>query len=220
MENETKPWGDLSKAKVLIIGHDPRLQNSDDRAEFCFYADYFFKEIPKKRNELQKYKLAEAVFAYISYLTSYQFTANEYYITNLCNKPLSPAPKNKTVFIPEAEALAGMEEIKNKLSKSKVKLIFAMSQQVNYWLQKLGFYEADPKFLKMAEPKEKGLASDPPYYDPKKPSAFKRICGNPYKVDDKYVLYPILHVKNYPLKGRFKSSYEKAILNLINILKQ
>jgi len=38
----TQPYGDITKAKVLIIGHDPRLQQSDTMAGFCFFADYYF----------------------------------------------------------------------------------------------------------------------------------------------------------------------------------
>jgi hypothetical protein len=214
MAEQTKPWGDLSKAKILVIGHDPRLQNSDTIADYCFYANYFFKEIPKRGNELQKYKLAESVFSYISYLTNYKFLADEYYITNLCNISLPHAPKGKTVLIPAEIAKKGIEDIEEFLKNSEIKLIFAMSQQVNYWLQKLGFYDADVKYLKMAEPKEKGLISEQLYYEPRKSSAFKRICGKKYIVDGKYALFPILHVKNYPFKGRFKRSYEKGIFNI------
>ena len=219
MTEQTKPWGDFSKAKILVIGHDPRLQNSESIAEYCFYSDYFFKEIPKRSNELQKYKLAEAVYSYISYLTSYQYTADQYYITNLCNHELPPAPKNKTVLIPESEVNPGIKALENILSEAEIEIIFAMSQQVNYWLQKLGFCEADSKYLKIAAPKEKGIESEQPFYEPQKSSAFKRICGNKYMVDKKYPLYPVLHVKNYPLKGRFKRNYEKGIFNIINSLK-
>jgi hypothetical protein len=219
MAEHTKPWGDLSKAKILVIGHDPRLQNSDTIADYCFYANYFFKEIPKRGNELQKYKLAESVFSYISYLTNYKFLADEYYITNLCNIPLPYASKGKTMLISEEIAKKGIEDIEKILDCSEIKLIFAMSQQVNYWLQKLGFCEADSKYLKMAAPKEKGLISEQPYYEPRKSSAFKRICGNKYIVDGKYALFPVLHVKNYPLKGRFKRNYENGIFSIINSLK-
>ena len=216
---QTKPWGDLSRAKILVIGHDPRLQNYDTMAEYCFYADYFFKEIPKRANELQKYKLAEAVFSYTSNLSNYKFLADEYYITNLCNIYLAHAPKGKTVLIPEETAKQGIEDIEQILEGSEIKLIFAMSEQVNYWLQKLGFYKADAKYLKMAEPREKGLISEQPYYEPQKSSAFKRICGNKYIVNEKYALFPIVHVKNYPLNRRFKRHYEKGIFNIINALK-
>lgn len=219
MAEQTKPWGDLSKAKILVIGHDPHLQNSDTIAEHCFCADYFFKEIPKRGNELEKYKLAESVFSYTSYLTNYKFLADEYYFTNLCNISLPHAPKGKTVLILEEIAKKGVEDIEQILDGSEIKIIFAMSEQVNYLLQKLGFYEADTKYLKIAEPKEKGLISEQPYYEPKKSSAFKRICGNKYIVDGKYALFPVLHVKSYPLKGRFKRSYEKRIFSIINSLK-
>lgn len=35
-----KDYGELSKAKVLVIGHDPRLRANDTIAEYYFFADY------------------------------------------------------------------------------------------------------------------------------------------------------------------------------------
>lgn len=60
---EAKPFGDLKTAKVLVIGHDPRLQKSNTIAEYCFFADYFFRPLPKSPSELRKYKLAESLFS-------------------------------------------------------------------------------------------------------------------------------------------------------------
>jgi hypothetical protein len=86
-------------------------------------------------------------------------------------------------------------------------LIFPMSQQVNYWLQKLEFYGTDTAFVEKSEPRPEGVNSIPSYYTPSKAGAFKEICGNKYIADNQYYLFPILHVKNYPLKGKFVTAY-------------
>jgi len=69
--------GDLSKARVLVIGHDPRLQKSETQAEYALFANYFFKSTPTYRGDPAKYRLAEAVFKYISYLTSNKYVADQ-----------------------------------------------------------------------------------------------------------------------------------------------
>ena len=40
--------GDLKNAKVLVIGHDPRLQNSNALANKAFFGDYYFEAIPTR----------------------------------------------------------------------------------------------------------------------------------------------------------------------------
>lgn len=44
-----KDWGDLSKAKVLLIGHDPRLQKSDTIAEHCFLQIIILSKLVKNK---------------------------------------------------------------------------------------------------------------------------------------------------------------------------
>ena len=41
---ETLPFGDLHKATILVIGHDPRLQKSMAEAEYAFFFE-FLKEV-------------------------------------------------------------------------------------------------------------------------------------------------------------------------------
>ena len=215
---ETKTFGDTSKARVLVIGHDPRLQQSDTIAEYCFFADYFFKPIPTKSSELAKYNLAESLFSYIGYLTSYKYTSDKLIITNLCNKSLPHAPKGKTVLIPEEYAKEGIENINDIILKSsRIEIIIAMSQQVNYWLQKIGFYFSTENYLEQSEPKMKMTENG--YYEPIGKSPFLRICGNRYFVG-KIPLFPVLHVKQYPLKGPIKKNYENSCRNCINSIKQ
>jgi hypothetical protein len=211
--------GDVNKAKVLVIGHDPRLKESDTLAGYAFFGDYFFKKIPTRGNELAKYRLAAAVYGYIAYLTSYKYSANQIILTNLCNESLPHSPKGKIVYIPEDTARKGINEIQSILDKSDVKVIFAMSAQVNYWLQKLGFYLEVPEYLSAAEPKTKGVFHKPPYYEQSKGKPFSHICGKQYLTKDNRQIYPILHVKNWPLKGPFVKPYKKSYEQCVNSLK-
>ena len=216
----TKPLcvGELVNARMLVIGHDPWLQRSNTQAEYAFFGDYFFRAIPGQASERAKYQLAERVFGYVAYLTSHRYTADQIVLTNLCNKMLPRPPARHTVLIPEQEARAGIAAFRDILSHSQVELIFALSEQVNYWLQRLAFYEAVPDFLRRAEPASRGLANEPPYYAPKQVGAFQLICGQRYTVGAAQ-LCPILHVKNWPLRGRFKRAYGQAYEGLINALK-
>ena len=219
---KTKIWGNHEKAKILVIGHDPGLQRSSTIANYCFFADYYFRSKPSNASELAKYQLADSLFSCIRDLTSEQFLDDEVLITNLCNEELPPSPKGKTNYIPRDKAEEGLKVIKKSLNVSSIKLIFPMSQQVNYWLQKLGFYSTDTKFLEKSEPKLFGVESEQPYYQPRQSGIFKDICGNKYIVEGKYYLFPILHVKSYPLKGRFITYYEnytnckKVVKEVIN----
>jgi len=211
--------GPLGEAKVLVIGHDPRLARSATRAPYAFFGDMFFREIPTKRSELAKYRLAETVYGYIAHLTSYRFRADEIVLTNLCNDHLPPAPKGRTVLIPREKAEVGIHEINDLLAQSRPKLIFAMPQQVNYWLQALRFCAPDLSFLERAEPKGRGLHHSQPYYEPKGGRAFQLICGRRFETAGGDTLYAILHVKNWPLKESFLEAYSDAYRRLVNDLK-
>ncbi len=211
---KTKVWGNPEKTKILVIGHDPGLQQSPTIADYCFFADYYFQPKPKRKSELSKYKLAEACYRYTRKLTAGQISDDKVLITNLCNETLPPSPKGKTNYIPLEEAEAGLRAIRALIKDSSVKLIFPMSQQVNYWLQKLDFYTTCTAFLEKSEPKEIGAKNKPPYYAPRNSGAFKEICGNKYVANNQYYLFPILHVKSYPLKSNFLT-YEENYSNCI-----
>ena len=206
---KTEDWKAIETAKALVIGHDPRLQKSDTIAPFALFADYYFRLEPTKPSERSKYGLAKATFDHINYLTNNKIKSNKVYITNLCNESLPHAPKNKMVYIPREKATEGLNNIKKILKENPdIEYIFPMSLQVNYWLQKLGFYTSDNEFLDLTEPREKGLQKDPKYFEPKNNRTFLLICGNIYKVTDGHQnVIPILHTKNYPLKGNFLEAY-------------
>jgi hypothetical protein len=214
--SETKPFGDPKRAKVLVIGHDPRLQDINTIAEHCFFTDYFFKSIPKSSAELRKYNLAASLFSYLGWLTSYKYTAQDYYITNLCNQALPHAPKNRIVLIPDTIAQDGINQILTTIQRSNFELILPMSQQVNYWLQHYGFYNSSSSYIEASEPKDKGIKNN--YYEPKGKAPFLRICGKQFAHKDIPVI-PILHVKQYPLKGSIKANYLPLLQNGIEIVK-
>jgi len=210
----TKDWKSLREARALVIGHDPALQKSDTQAGFALFANYCFKPEPSSRSERRKYGLAKSTFDQISFLTNDSIKPEEIYITNLCNDKLPHAPVKKTVFIPKSKAEEGIKHIKEiLLSNPSIKYIFPMSLQVNYWLQKLGFYQGSQEFVDSSEPSKAGMNSNPPYYTPCKGRTFLMICGNCYRVSaGNQVVFPILHSKNFPLKGRliaYSDSYEK-----------
>ena len=109
------------------------------------------------------------------------------------------------MLIPEEKAVEGLQNIRLILANHPtIKYVFPMSLQVNYWLQKLGFYTPNKRFIEDSEPNAAGLMSTPPYYQPKKQRTFLMICGNQYKViDGEQIVIPVLHVKNFPLKRNF-----------------
>jgi hypothetical protein len=217
----TEDWKSKEEARILLIGHDPRLQKSDTEAKYVLFANYFFEEIPKPISEKQKYGLAKSTFDYIAYLTLNKFKPENIYITNLCNDALVHAPKGRTVLIPKDKAEKGLNNINKILLKNQsIEYIFPMSLQVNYWLQKLDFYNSNDDFLKLSEPKEKGLKNNPPYFEVQTKRTFQMICGKEFSINNgKHKVIPILHVKNYPLKGRFLDAYGDKYKETINIFK-
>jgi hypothetical protein len=206
---KTEDWKSIETAKALVIGHDPRLQTSETLAQYAFFADYYFRQPPTGSSERRKYGLAKATFDHIQYLTNGKTSDKSIYITNLCNSPLPHAPKGKTVLITESEAKIGYQNILKIINENPtIEYIFPMSLQVNYWLQKLGLYKSEDDFLILSEPNKIGLINNPPYFQPVTGRTFTMICGNVYKSNSgRQKIIPILHTKNYPLKGKFLGAY-------------
>ncbi len=211
----TQDWKPTGSVKALVIGHDPRLKNSDTIAPFALFADYYFRDVPTNTSEKRKYGLAKATFDHIIFLTYNKIKPENIYITNLCNEALPHAPLGKMVYIPMEYARKGLENIKVILNEyNSIEYIFPMSLQVNYWLQKLGFYTSDSNFLKLTEPQEKGLISDPQYFEPKNVRTFQQICGNIYTQESSSCkIVPILHSIQFPLNRitspKYGPAYEK-----------
>jgi hypothetical protein len=217
---QTIDWKSKEEAKALVIGHDPRLQKSETIVSYALFANYFFENEPQKSSELQKFKLAKSTFDQITEITNGIITPEKIYVTNLCNSLLPHAPKGKTVLIPEIKAIEGLKNIQNILYENPtIEYIFPMSLQVNYWLQKFDFYNSNTGFVEETEPKTKGIKCENPYFEPKKTKTFLAICGNQYKIKNgSQTLIPILHSKNYPIKGNF-SVYQENYKNIKNYFK-
>jgi len=200
---QTRPFGDPTCASILIIGHDPRLRKSNTLASYSLFADYYYKPRPQIPSEIAKYELASAALGMVETLVGRSLCASEVVVTNLCNRALPRPPSGKTVLIPTAEADAGIRELQEMVEHGSIRLVFSMSEQVNYLLQLLGFCQAVPEFLLNAEPKQKGLLNDPPYYEPNRRS-FQTICGRPLKGPFRSTVFPIVHPKNWPFTGQFQ----------------
>lgn len=215
---KTLDWKPKEQApRALLIGHDPRLQNSDTQAEYVLFANYFFDNTIKDRSFKSKYGLAASAFNQLTDITNGKIKPEEIYITNLCNSALPHAPKSKTVYISEDKAITGFENIKRIVKENpSIEYIFPMSLQVNYWLQKLGLYQSSIEFVKNSSPKTIGVHNEPPYYEPVGKSPFLMICGNRYQVaGGTQTVIPILHAKCFPLNKQFRA-YEPAYEKIRN----
>jgi hypothetical protein len=203
--------------RALLIGHDPRLQQSDTQAEYVLFANYYFDKTIRDRAFKSKYGLAASAFNQIIDITNGKIKPEEIYITNLCNSALPHAPKSKTVYIPEHKAITGVKNIKKIIDENpSIEYLFPMSLQVNYWLQRLGLYQSNIEFLVESTPKTIGIQNEPPYYEPIRRSSFLLICGNRYQVaGGAQTVIPILHAKCFPLNKQFKA-YEPAYENIRN----
>jgi hypothetical protein len=212
MQMKTNDWVSIEPSKALLIGHDPRLKNSDTIAQYALFADYYFKEVPLNTSEKRKYGLANATFEHIKYLTNNKIKPEAVYITNLCNESLPHAPKDRMVYIPIDKAMEGLDCINKILGENPaIEYVFPMSLQVNYWLQKLGFYTSNNDFLKLTEPHEKGLLNNPQYFKPRINRTFQLICGNIYSQKDGHLkILPILHSIQFPLNSITLPSYGPA----------
>ncbi len=206
-----KPYGDVSKAKVLVIGHDPRLQRSEAQAQYAFFLDYLEKPIPLSPAEKRKYGLASSVVSYIRYLTGSALLLQDIYFTNLCNEFLKHPYGGGTLLITEGLANRGVAKIERTLLQGTFKLILSMTPQVFYHLVRTGFVanidESLIEFLSKARPSE--LAKQRKAYQPSGRSPFLTVCGGKYYYhNDQIPIIPIVHVKQWPLNSRMAPHYD------------
>jgi len=219
---KTEDWKGLSEPKLLAIGHDPRLHDSYTIAPHCFFANYYFEPVPTKTNEKKKYGLAKTLFDSLLDITDNKISAKEIYVTNLCNYALPQVSKGKTVYIPEEKAKQGLDNIKSIISDSNIFLIISMSTQVNYWLQKLNYYNSNDDYLKFAEPVYKYTKLQNPYYIPnRRDNLFQKICGRKFIINNNVFLFPALHPKSYTLNRKYYKQYydkmKKEIKDIIEL---
>ncbi len=201
----TKPFGDLQTATILVIGHDPRLQNSQAEAEKVFFFEYLekFDERPTYGPYARKYDLAHAVWDYVNELAGRRVQLSEIYVTNLCNEFLPSVQGSGTVLIPEEMVKQGVEAIKAIISQGNFRLILPMSVQVFYHLCRLGFVSNDDDrirtFIHAARPSPTKASQGA--YSTAGTAPFLVVCGQCFQYRNIPVV-PILHVKQWPIKGK------------------
>jgi|GEM_PF-676603 len=200
--NRCKPYGNLATAKVLVIGHDPKLQTGSTRAEFTFFMDYMEECRPATTSERAKHDLALCTYCYIKTLTGRSASFEDIYFTNLCNQFLERNGKG-TILIQCSIADQDIQEIEEILNKGSFEVILPMAQQVFYHLVRKGFVEGASSenlatFLKKSQPRQK--AAEQGIYVPVGAAAFVDVCGNRYTHRSGIPIVPILHVKQW-LRG-------------------
>lgn len=215
---KTKDWKASKEAKVLIIGENSTLQWSDEVIPYVMFLDYFFRKKPEDLGERSRFTEAMLVFELIDKLTDGWCATRELYATNLSHDILNRPPKGKKILIPEGCAKEGVERIGEILKANpSIKYVFAMGMQVNYYLQKFGFYGEEEFYIKGATPRNMGLDSEPPFYQPVNAKVFNDICGVFYKSSEFDVkVIPILPARDYPLSEQNLEKFGKTYNNIRN----
>jgi len=203
--NAVKPYGNVNSATILIIGHDPRLQNSQAEAQKPFFFEYLenFQDRPTYGPDASKYNLAYKVLDYVNNLAGRQIPLDQLYVTNLCNEFLPSSKGHGTVLIPDELAEQGVEAIRKIVSAGHFRLILPMSVQTFYHLCRLGFLDAEGEeistFIEKARPAARMAANG--VYATSGKAPFLEVCGRRNQHQG-IPLIPIVHVKQWPLKAR------------------
>ena len=201
--NATQPFGDLTTATILVIGHDPRLQRSQAEAEVAFFLDYLARPRPTSHSEASKYDLAKAVVDYVGALAGREVSLSELYVTNLCNEFLEHTPDSGTVLIPDDLARHGVQQITQTVASGRFKVILPMAVQTFYHLCRLGFIDEESevvrRFVHDASPRA-AKATQGIYVQSGK-APFLAVCGCRFHHRGVAVV-PIVHVKQWPLRPR------------------
>jgi hypothetical protein len=204
--SSVQPYGDLNLATILIIGHDPRLQNSQAEAEIAFFFEYLekYSSRPTYGPDARKYDLAHAVWDYVNELAGRRISLEQLYITNMCNEFLPSSQGRGTVLIPDRLAERGMSEIRQIVSHGNFRLILPMSVQVFYHVCRSGFLdENDEKILKFIHKARPVFSkAEQGVYKTTGKAPFLDVCGKLFHHRGIPVV-PVVHVKQWPLKTRF-----------------
>lgn len=206
---KTKDWGAVTTPKILLIGENATLQWSDEIIPHVMFLDYFFDAKPTDLGERSRFTEAKLIFEHIGKLTAGWCTPQCVYATNLSLDLHTRGPKGKHLLIPEKYAIEGVERIRKILTENPtIEYVFAMGMQVNYYLQKLGFYEGTEQFIHGAQPRTIGLTNKPPYYQPVDGKVFHEACGTIFNISRSNVkVIPILPAKDYPLSPENMEKY-------------
>jgi hypothetical protein len=207
MMPSAKPFGDIYKATILIIGHDPRLRTSLSETEQVFFLDYLnkFDSPPSYGPNKKKYELAHAIWDYIDHLAKQHMPLDKLYMTNLCNQFLPSIHGQGTVLIPDELAQQGVEAIRKAARQGHFRVIVPMSVQTFYHLCRCGFLDEKQNdilhaFLRDAQPSSIKAAQG--IYVTKGQAPFLNVCGHRFHHQGIPVI-PVVHIKQWPLKARF-----------------
>jgi len=202
----TQPFGNLQSATILVIGHDPRLQNSQAEAEKAFFFEYLekYQVRPPYGPYARKYELAHAVWDYVNNLARRRINLDQFYVTNLCNEFLPSSHGKGTVLITDKLAEDGVDSIRQIVSNGNFSLILPMSVQVFFHLCRLNFIDEKDEnvfsFIDKARPISSKI--DQGVYATVGKAPFLEVCGRLFHYRG-IPLVPIVHVKQWPLKARF-----------------
>jgi hypothetical protein len=193
-----KPYGNPTRAEVMVIGHDPRLQRGKAEAQYAFFLDLLQQSEPSSSSEKSKYALADSVYRYIRNLTGDKLSLDQMYFTNLCNEFLERTQNSGTIYIPDDLAYKGIQQIENVLSRGQFKVVVPMSLQVFYHLVRNGFIDDLDETLKyfLAQSQPISNASQKGVYKAAAPRSFLKVCGRTY-YHGKTPVVPVVHVKQW-----------------------
>lgn len=219
---KTKDWSAIKTPKILLIGENSTLQWSDETIKYVMFLDYFFGTKPYDLGERSRFTEAKMIFEHVDKLTAGWCSPQCVYATNISLDLLRRPPKGKHILLPESSAVEDIERIKLILKNNpSIKYVFAMGLQVNYLLQKYGFYESDDNFLKGAESRRIGLSNTPPYYQPVDAKVYGNICGTFFNVTNTDIrILPILSAKEYPLTPESMKKYGDNYISVQKFFKE
>lgn len=213
---KTQDWSSVITPKVLIVGENSTLQWSEEVIDHVMFLDYYFRHMPYDHGERSRYVEARSVFDAITALSAGRYRPEQVYATNIAMDELVRPPRGKHLLIPEKSARQGVAHIRNILKDNpSIETVFAMSIQTNYWMQHIGLYGGDADFLHGAQPRNVGITSPLPYYQPVNAKVFGDICGRIFDIEGAEAkLIPILAPKDHPLSEvnyeRFGAAYESV----------
>ncbi len=201
-----QPFGSLETARILVIGHDPTLQDSHAQAEYAFFLEYLTRP-PATKAEVSQSNFAKRLLVYMSWLAGREVPLSELYVTNLCNDFLTRQGKG-VIYIPEAKAAAGVEALESLVARGKFKVVLPMAEQTFYWLCKLSFVDQPGKRVDayLADAKPRAAWSQKGLYKKTRGTPFVDVCGQPFSHRDTPVIQ-ILHLNGWreQLTGRWAS---------------
>jgi hypothetical protein len=208
LQTAVQPFGDLSTANMLVIGHDPTLQNSLARAEHAFFLEWLGRKATNRAEASQR-RFAGRLRDYINWLAGREVPLADLYVTNLCNDFLNRQGQG-VIYIPEIKARSGVSALEALVDKGKFKIILPMAEQTFFWLCELGFVSGPALrvegYLVDARPQPGWAAKG--LYRKTRGTPFVDVCGHEFKHRNTAVV-PILHLNGW--QRQLSSRWQKYV---------